>query len=274
MNDELYVSSQQRLNAEKMVTTIGPTLQAMFDAFDQRMKELKPKVIEMVKGFLPYIEILPLVKDQYICSVLASTGFVMTEEPDQHFLTGFINMSKSGEMVITEDDKVEEIIHKAEIDAYIQTYLSDTNYRMTERAINSISAEFQEDLLWKQSLAAYRNDNYALAILGFVALGDRLMSDYSGIVKTGIDKRVTEIIREAESSSVGEKDRGDAYLINTYKAIVRVYDAHVSFDDQEPDELCRHWIMHGRWKKPIIQLDCIKVLHIMFATITRRSKLF
>lgn len=62
-------------------------------------------------------------------------------------------------------------------------------------------------------------------------------------------------------------DRTDAYLINTYESIVLIYDAHVSFDEPEPDELCRHWIMHGRWKKPITQLDCIKVLHIMFATI-------
>ena len=58
-------------------------------------------------------------------------------------------MSKNADMVITEDEEVKEKISKADIDAYIQTYLSETNYRMTERAIEAISIEFPEDLLWK-----------------------------------------------------------------------------------------------------------------------------
>lgn len=246
---------------------IAQAIQHAFDPLEQKLEELKPQMLENIKLLVPYIEILPRVVDWAICSELSAIGFVMLEKPDQEFCDGLSKASEGIKTVIKNNNDVEDILPLEDINNFVFSYLKNTNFRMTENAIEYLNEEINNDVLWQESIAAYREEKYALSALGFAALTDRLLTVYSGNSKTGITIRVNEISNRAKDRNNFGQGEADKYLLNTYQHIVDVYDLHRSFDDQEPPMLNRHWLMHGRRTIPVTQMDCIKVIHIMYATI-------
>lgn len=240
----------------------------MASVFGKQIEDLRPKMLETFKALIPYLEILPKVVDWAICSEMSFVCFVMPEKPDQLFLDLLCEASKQSKTVFVSEEQVEEIYSAEAIDRAITSYLDMTNYQMTERAIAIIDDELQNDKLWIQSVESYRQSGYAVAILGFAALVDRMLSKYSGISDTGIKSRVNEIIQREKEGQVREQDEAEAFLINTYEHCASVYGLYRDFSEEEPPMLNRHWLMHGRRNTAVTQLDCVKVLHILYATIS------
>lgn len=246
---------------------ISEALMNTFGAFEKRLDNLKPQMMESIKLLVPYFEALPRIIDGAVCAELSLVCFVMPEKPDQDFLNGLVEASKESETVFVSDDEVEEILSPEAIDKAILSYLENTNFRMTKKAISIIEEELMVDPLWKQSLDAYRRDDYALSILGFAALTDRLLSKYSGMDDTGIKIRVNQLIERAKDRQLDDQEAAEVFLINTYEHCADVYGLACRFNDNEPAMLNRHWLMHGRRTIPVTKLDCVKLLHILYGTI-------
>lgn len=128
-----------------------------------------------------------------------------------------------------------------------------------------------QDLLFQQAIGALKNEQFNLAILGFTAVLDRLLSEYSGQVKNvNIKSRCDAIVDKIEN-------RGDLYfddlngcdylLLLTYANPIRIFGENSSFSKSEPKTLNRHWIMHGRTKKSYTRIDCVKVINMIYGTI-------
>lgn len=242
---------------------LSEVLMKAFDTF--RIEELYPQLMESIKVLVPYFEALPRIIDKFVCAQLSYVCFVMPEKPDQNFLNGLAEASKESDVIFISEDEVKEIYSAEAIDRAILSYLENTNYRMTENAIDAISDELMNDPLWRQSLEAYHRNDYAVSILGFAALTDRLLSKYSGNDKTGIKLRVNQLIEMAIDQD--DHEAAESFLINTYEHCADVYGLKSQFNDDEPAMLNRHWLMHGRRTTPVTRLDCVKLLHMLYGTI-------
>lgn len=126
--------------------------------------------------------------------------------------------------------------------------------------------------VFQQSMIAYENGNYDVTVLGLTASFDKILSICSGLSTHKIDKRVKELTERLESMDyedikLSDEDLSDYYLLVTYNRTVDSFNKTISFDDPEPVELNRHWIMHGRTEKHMTKVDCNKLINLLYGTI-------
>lgn len=246
------------------------------EAMDSSIGRIKdsidlPKVAQtIIEVFKPYQEISDNLRkniDSYL-PVLQRIGEVSS---------AYKAVDKLGEdqyvlRVLLPHDLVEEVISNIlpeRIDAAIEKFLEDEgNVQIT---VDFIKEKISSNRVLEQALSAYDREDYDLAIIGFTAVLDRLLSECSEQIKnTHIAPRVKAIVKKFE-------DKGDFFLDDlaardyalylTYQKAIESFGADSDFKDDEPTILNRHWIMHGRTNKEYQRLDCIKVLNMIYGTI-------
>lgn len=119
--------------------------------------------------------------------------------------------------------------------------------------------------LFAQSISAYNRRQYHLSIMGLLGVVDGLLSDMSGKSGTHIESRAKAITDKLNDDiELSQEDFSVWFLYSTFTDIVESIGASAPFDGPEPKPLNRHWIMHGRTKKKISQLDCIKMINFIY----------
>lgn len=120
-------------------------------------------------------------------------------------------------------------------------------------------------LLIEQAFYAYECGNYALSILGMLAVIDALLSNVSGkINSTGMMERIKLIFDKLnQKRTVTKQEMKDLCLGYTTAVTLKRLTINRKFDETEPDGINRHWLMHGRSHREISQLDCIKMLRLI-----------
>lgn len=211
------------------------------------------KLCEFIQPILPVLqELSEKFKPMHAIKIMAENQFVFWD---------YMNM-----------DFVEEIINAKNPNATLRKYfiIDDKNYIMNtiERTINS-SYLGENTKLYKQSIDAYWHKNYQLSITGLLAVSDQLLSDFSGNNSTSIFKRAQVIIEKAECNiDIDDDEVSILALVMTFTDTVESLSTNMfPFDGKHPDKLNRHWIMHGRWKRNISQLDCVKIINFIYVII-------
>jgi len=143
--------------------------------------------------------------------------------------------------------------------------------------IDTAIAELKKDELMRpyatlflQTIAAYESELYDLAVLGFFAIIDGLLSDITkdrGSVK--IKQRTEKVVNVA-----GFHVPKDDAAINT--AMQKVSLLMVSellseskpFSGAEPETLNRHWAMHGRTRTKKTKEDCEKLILFIYGLVS------
>lgn len=152
-------------------------------------------------------------------------------------------------------------------DSLAEKYLTEA--KQVRATLNACG--LMENRVFQQASDAFGNASYDLAILGFTAVLDKMLSNCSDMIKdVNINMRSEAIIKKI-------KDKGDIYLdelegkdfllIITYPTAIDLFGKRSDFRCGEPDMLNRHWIMHGRTVKEYSRLDCVKVLNMIYGTI-------
>lgn len=123
-----------------------------------------------------------------------------------------------------------------------------------------------------QSLVAYEEENFDVAALGFTACFDKMLSICSGLPTHKITERTEELAERLENTekdklNLSEADYNDYYLLVSYQMTIETFNETVPFNDPEPQTLNRNWIMHGRTEKKMKQIDCYKLINILYGTI-------
>jgi len=119
--------------------------------------------------------------------------------------------------------------------------------------------------LLSQSISAYKRKQYHLAIMGLLGVVDGLLSDISEKPGTHIESRAKAITDKlSDDIELSKEDFSVWFLYSTFMDIVKSIGTTAPFDGGEPELLNRHWIMHGRTKKKISQLDCIKIINFIY----------
>ncbi len=145
-----------------------------------------------------------------------------------------------------------------------------SGFSQIEKTIILLSSEplLEGNAVFAQSVVAFHQDMYDIAVLGFTAVTDRLLSVCSGSIVTNIQRRVKQI--EDRLGSIDEFldncDIGDYALFLTYDKALPAFGAFAPFDGDEPD-LNRHWIAHGRMNREMSRMDCIRIINFLYGTI-------
>lgn len=128
--------------------------------------------------------------------------------------------------------------------------------------------------LFHQTISAYQVEYYHLACLGMLAIVDGTLSDVSENKKTSYKVRLQEI----------EKKLADKFeLTDLEKKLMCIYVSMDNFEESifknsdfsqaEPDDLNRHWMVHGRTRREYTKLDFIKIILWLDAIIFLDDKL-
>lgn len=160
-----------------------------------------------------------------------------------------------------------EIDETSDIDMIIEKhFLSDA------KVFKTISdCDMMDNPIFKDSINAFDSGLYNVAIIGLVAVLDRVLAEKSKLICTPrFEKRCEEIKNNIDSKGQLFKDAfsaTDAMLYKTYFEVLSTFVTNSDFEDIEPDLINRHWIMHGRTNKKYTRLDCVKIINLICGTI-------
>ena len=123
--------------------------------------------------------------------------------------------------------------------------------------------------MFKQAMDAFESGNNDLALLGFLSIIDGLLSDVSNnITSTSIYGRANPILEKLENSEVVENSEyAELALLMTFRDTMESLGAKSDFSKKEPQNLNRHWIMHGRSRRRRTKLDCVKIIRFIYGII-------
>lgn len=226
----------------------------------ERISEFTAPYTELVKQFTVKItpHLLQLAKVSARLSVIDRIGKVQyvswTGFPEAFYEQAYAVQTERGLLELLLDWQVER------------------NYLEVEKTIKLLSENehLKENHMFAQAVAAYRRAEYDIAALGFTATVDRLLSVYTGMIdSTSIGNRVKVIKEKVDiegDSVLDDFEMNDYILISTYSSAIELFGAHSNFAKDEPD-LNRHWIAHGRIERKIEQIDCIRLINILYGTI-------
>lgn len=164
----------------------------------------------------------------------------------------------------------ENILQSDNIEEALRLYIEEDAYMHADKIIQGCKKELQIDKykgnVFKQAVSAYENEEYDLAVIGFIAMVDGLLSDVSkDQATTQIGRRAKKILDKLEKKSPIVSDEY-AYLtmLVSFEKAFYVLQLSSDFEKEEPDNLNRHWIMHGRSTRKKTKLDCIKVIRMIY----------
>lgn len=167
------------------------------------------------------------------------------------------------------DEKLaDEIIGTDNIDALLEekTALHKRVDTIVDELIANIYLKPYE-ALFNQAIVAYRCNSYDLAVLGFFAIIDGLLSDITkdyGSVK--IKQRI-EKVANVSNVHISENKTNAGTLIQkaSLLLVTDLLSESKPFNGEEPATLNRHWAMHGRTRTRKTKVDCEKLILFIYS---------
>ena len=145
--------------------------------------------------------------------------------------------------------------------------------KLMDRAIDESANESlikPYDALFRQTITAYKSELYDLAVLGFFAIIDGLLSDITmdrGSVK--IKQRTEKAVNiEDIHVSVDMADINKAIQQASLLRVAELLSESKPFSGVEPEMLNRHWAMHGRTRTNKTKADCEKLILFIYGLIS------
>lgn len=119
--------------------------------------------------------------------------------------------------------------------------------------------------LFQQSVAAFKLGSFDLAATGFTSVIDGLLADLSGLDTHKLSPRINAIMEKLEKDELLDSSEYAILTLGfTFKKTIESFSKTAPFSEPEPKLLNRHWIAHGRSTHPKTDLDCIKLIHLIY----------
>lgn len=128
--------------------------------------------------------------------------------------------------------------------------------------------------LFSQIMTAYQAKHYHLACLGMLTVVDGTLSDVSEDIRTGYKPRLEEIEKKiTEKFELSDFEKKFMCIYIAMKNFEETIFKFSDFSQDEPDELNRHWLIHGRTRREYTKIDFIKTILWLDAIIFLDDKL-
>ncbi len=164
------------------------------------------------------------------------------------------------------DEFVDNILSQNNIKPIMRKYYYANDNRIVRATIEKIQAcsKLTSQVLFSQSVEAFNNKQYNLAVVGLTSVFDGALANVSGMTDTNINKRLDPIIKKFEEKDVIDNQEYAIFaLLITFQKTMEKFTSHSDFTHKEPTYLNRHWIMHGRSQKRRTKIDCIRLINII-----------
>lgn len=166
---------------------------------------------------------------------------------------------------------IKEILGKCDINVVLYDYESEDNFVRSENIIEKCKQHLYLEshlLLFSQTVNAYHEGKYNLAVIGLTAVIDAVLSKASGNHTHKPKDRCNAILEKLMAEEyVADDEYATLTLFMTFNAMVKSFYESIPFSDNEPNHLNRNWIMHGRSLSENTRLDCIKLLRFLYGII-------
>lgn len=166
---------------------------------------------------------------------------------------------------------VDDAIHSFDFDMFLLDCESENNYGKSKQLINECSTHpFLQpySVLFTQAIQSYRNEQYNIAAVGFTAIIDAVLSEATKNPTHKPKERCNTILEKLMADEyVADEEYATLTLFMTFNAMVESFYETIPFSDPEPVFLNRNWIMHGRIKRELTKLDCIKLIRFLYGII-------
>ena len=203
------------------------------------------------------------------------------EETIRNFIISFSNFSTccsaiekmaQRQIMFSDDisiDFAEAICNSDNIDTLVEDYYFGTDTHHIDIVMNRCDkAKCLRDYqnLFLQITDTYSRQQYHLACIGLFAIADGLMADISTMKKsTSFEKRIKSIEQKmADKIELDTIDRRTFFIHLQFDSLGDNLSNSVfgfsDFTKDEPNELDRHWLLHGRTHKTYSRYDFLKIL--------------
>lgn len=172
--------------------------------------------------------------------------------------------------------EAEKILNSKDIDTTLLEIHEQNNYKRLNKVIKKcISHKLitPNKELFKQSISAYEQSHYFLSAIGLFATADGLLTKTTGNLIHKFGERIKNIesyIKNEEKKNVYNVTE-IYYLYETYiSAANSIFIKHIDFTTASKAEyelLSRNTYIHGRTTRKTSQIDCIKLIYFIFATL-------
>ena len=165
-------------------------------------------------------------------------------------------------------DFVIDIVETKNINKTLREYFIKKHFKKVTDTINkTLDCErmCKRKHLYMQAVNAFRNSDCDLAVIGFVAVFDGLLSDISDNSMTSIIERLKIIEKKFENKEPIYDDECAIFILaSTFYSTVESFAEFSDFNKPEPKMLNRHWIAHGRSTRKKTKLDCVKMINLIY----------
>ncbi|MDO4846676.1 MAG: hypothetical protein Q3968_00900 [Clostridiaceae bacterium] len=252
--EEQLKKAQESLNELKKNMALlfdGPIRTAALAAYDisERTGEFIKEIGRLAEKALAC---LPFTRQFLSISYLANAQYVYWDYLDDDFENDLLNADNTDEVLLQyhKKDKFKSVLDTA------------------EKCLNSSLIQSNRSL-FEQSVKAFKRGDCDISVVGLIATIDGMVPLFPDKPRLlDLKERIEPILKKLENQEAVDKEEFSEYIFittfsNTYKTIW----ADSYFIDEEPPNLNRHWIVHGRSSHDNTKLDCIKLIHFLYGII-------
>lgn len=171
------------------------------------------------------------------------------------------------QIVFTDDltvDFAREICNSVNVDELVQGYYFDNNEQNMATLIERCKtareiAPYKE--LFAQTFDAYQKKHYHLACIGMFSSLDGVLADVSEMITaTNFKQRIGAIEKKINDKiDLNDVDRKILCIYTSTEQIKESMFGRSDFEAAEPNNLNRHWLIHGRTRKAYSKYDFLKI---------------
>ncbi len=166
---------------------------------------------------------------------------------------------------------IDDALNGYDINFALFDYESEDGFARSESVIKECAehAYLQSHLLlFSQAIDAYHEEKYNLAAVGLTAVIDAVLSEATHNLTHKPKDRCEAILDKLKANEyVADEEYATLTLFVTFGSMATSFYKPISFSENEPNDLNRHWIMHGRTLAENTRLVCIKLLRFLYAII-------
>jgi len=226
---------------------IANRIMEIYSPFRDIINNIQEILVSAAKGmsavFRPYIALSKLGDNQYI----------QWEGMTDDFIDLIINSDNPNKAlrILYEKNHYHDFYYIAE--QCMNSKLLGANVRILRQAINS-----------------FRVGDTDLAAIGLMVVIDGTLSRVPGTNKkdTSIYKRAEKLCEKLKNEEALDSDEfATLSLIVSFEKTITSVGQKSDFSSKEPQNINRHWMLHGRSKRRKTKLDCVKLLRFLYSII-------
>ncbi|MGN8631482.1 hypothetical protein ACTNEW_07825 [Blautia sp. HCP3S3_G3] len=147
------------------------------------------------------------------------------------------------------------------IEKFFEMYFTQDDYKFTRKMIeNILDAPISEGLkkMVRECWTAFQNKLYAVCATSLLSVIEGVLSEFSDDKS---DVRMMKVCQKHVDEFPADGSSILKHVWISYNNFIRNLYQKSDFKQDEPDEVNRHWLLHGRSDFEIEEIDCLRLFN-------------